>query len=350
MRVICVIEVPTTKMNYLLLIVVGIAVVKSSIFERETSLKTRLNVGEWDGFQTASAIHELASTDENEMKAMLNQIPTEDKAAYIQEMKKELNAIGGLFSKLRSVDWSKENAMCDKVMADERELLKEFYKLMSMLPHDEQLLASATCFAGLKSVNYDNPNELEVQREVFNKVDDCEEEFFKALRNRIDGSSLNLDDADQVLNLLREIAASLSAVGETVAFSWNVFSKIIGPQYTPGNLRGAVENAARNVPCRLFFIRETDWDNEDFGGQCEMQPGTLINPSSSSSPEGQGPVDTQSQISTKKRGKQITQKAFLAFDRKTTKGPHDKTKGAGLNQSLRNILRRLTNGESGSPL
>ncbi|XP_076082833.1 uncharacterized protein LOC143053917 [Mytilus galloprovincialis] len=339
-------------MKSLFLIVVGIAVVKSSIFERETSLKTRLNVGEWDGFQTASAIHGLASANENEMKAIINQISKEDKAAYIQEMKKELNAIGGLFSKLRRVDWSKENAMCDKVMADERELLKEFYKLMSMLPHDEQLVASATCFTGLKSINYDNPNEQEVQKEVFDKVDDCEENFFNALRNRIDGSSLNLDDADQVLNLLREIATSLSAVGETVAFSWNVFSKTVGPQYTPGHLREAVQNAARDVPCRLFFIRETDWDNEDFGGQCEMQPGTPTNPSSSSSPEGQGPVDTQSQISTRK---QITQKAFLAFDRKTsnslaTKGPHDKTKGAGLNQSLRNILRRLTNEESGSPL
>ncbi|CAG2239022.1 unnamed protein product [Mytilus edulis] len=331
-------------MKSLFLIVVGIAVVKSSIFERETSLKTRLNVGEWDGFQMASAIHELASTDANGMKAIINQIPTEDKAAYIQEMKKELNAIGELFSKLRSVDWSKENAMCDKVMADERGLLKEFYKLMSMLPHD-----------GLHSINYDDPNELEVQRKVFDKVDDCEEEFFNALRNRIDGSSLNLDDADQVLNLLKEIAASLSAVGETVAFSWNVFSKIIGPQYTPGHLRDAVQNAARNVPCRLFFIRETDWDNEDFGGQCEMQSGTNSNPSSGSSPDGQGPVDTQSQTSTRKRGKQITQKAFLPFGRKTsnslvTREPHDKTKGVGINQHLRNILRRLTNGESGSTL
>ena len=43
------------------------------------------------------------------------------------------------------VDWSKENAMCDKVMADERELLKEFYKLMSMLPHDGKRKRKQIC-------------------------------------------------------------------------------------------------------------------------------------------------------------------------------------------------------------
>ncbi|CAC5388597.1 unnamed protein product [Mytilus coruscus] len=342
-------------MKTLFLIVVGIAVVKSTIFEREPLLKTRLNVGELDGFQTASAIYGLVSADENEMKAWLNTIPTNVKAAYIQEMKKELNAIGELFSKLRRVDWSKENAMCDDVLKDERELLKEFYKLMAMLPHDERLLASATCFDGLQSINYDNPNELEVQKEVFDKVDGCEEEFFKAIRDRIEGSSLNVEDADQVLNLLREIAASMSAVGETVAFSWNVFSKILGPQYTKGHLKEAVQNAARDVRCRLFFIREKGWDNEDFGEQCDMQPGTNSNPSSGSSPDVQSQVDTQSPTATKKRGKQMTQKAFLPFVRKTsnslaTRKPQGKTNDMAINQKLRNILQRLTNGGSGFPL